>query len=211
MSIGALAAGLIPHLVQAQELSFSGTITATSDYVFRSVTFSDNRPALQPYLELGYGNAYAGLFISNVDFGDGDPNDIEVDYVLGYRDETASGLSYDISYARFTFDNANSAGEVTLLLGYPISDQFGLTSAFAYDPDARTLASEAGLTYAVNDKITLSGVYGYEELLSHNYWDFGINYAATDSVSIDLRYFDTDDDDAFGALAVTYAFDLLGG
>lgn len=67
------APALLPAAAHAQDLTLYGGATVTSDYVFRSVTFSDNQPTLQPYVELSYGGFYAGVWASNVDFGPAPP------------------------------------------------------------------------------------------------------------------------------------------
>lgn len=202
----ALIAGVVAASgARAQDLTVYGGITATTNYVFRSVTFSDDQPAIQPYIEAEINGFYAGIWASNADFGPGTTDDFEVDYYLGYRGETPGGFSYDINYARFTFDDTgNCCGELNLNLGLSVTDTIGLSTAFAYDPDAETLASGLGASYAITDALSISGTFGHDEVFSHNYWDVGVNYGLNEKAALDVRYFDTSSGDSIVALALSY-------
>lgn len=208
-----LVAGLLlSGAAQAQEVTVYGGVTASTNYVFRSVTFSDDKPALQPYIEAEINGFYAGIWASNVDFGPGTADNFEVDYYLGYRGETAAGFRYDVNYARFTFDDAGDCcGEFNVNLTLPVGERFEASTIFAYDPDAKTLASALGGSAALSDSLSLSGAYGYDELLSHNYWDLGLNYGLNDTTSLDFRYFDTSDGDSIFAFTVSFDTTLFGG
>lgn len=205
----ALALLMPAHGALAQDLTLSGSVTAATRYVFRAVSFTGDRPALQPYLELNYKGFYLGTWTSNVNFGPGDPVDREIDFYAGYRGEVPGGLSYHVNYARYTYDDLHDNGEFNLNLDYALGEKFGLAADFAYDPAAKTLAAGIGVSYAVTDKLTLSGDFGHEELLSHLYWDLGATYSFNDNFLADLRYFDTDDAEPFVAAYVTYSFTLL--
>lgn len=203
LAVGATAA-------RAQDVTVYGGVTVTSNYVFRGVTFSDDGPAVQPYVEVEVNGFYAGLWGSNVDFGPGGTDNFEVDYYIGYRGETQGGFSYDLNYDRFTFDDTGDCcGEFNVVLGYPVGDKVGLSAVFAYDPEAETLASAVGASYAINDAVSVSGSYGYDEALSHNYWDLGVNYAVNDTTSLDLRYYETTDTDALLVAGVSFDFTLF--
>lgn len=209
-----LAAGVAvlsaPAVAHAEDINIYGGVTLTSNYVFRGVTFSDDGPAVQPYLEAEWNGFYAGVWGSNVDFGPGTTDDFEVDYYLGYRGETSGGFSYDINYALFTFDDTGECcGEFNLVLGVPVTDKVNLSAVFAYDPEAGALASGLGAAYAFNDTWSVSGTFGRDELLSHNYWDAGVSYALNDTTSIDLRYHDTSSTEALLVAAVSFDFTLL--
>lgn len=205
-----LAAGAGVGAGAAEGVTVTGGVTLTTDYVFRGVSFSAHGPAVQPYIEAELNGFYAGVWGSNVDFGPGGTDDFEVDYYLGYRGETAGGFSYDLNYARFTFDSTGDCcGEFNVVLGYPLGEKVGLSAVFAYDPVADTLASAAGASYAFNDSFSVSGSYGYDQALSHNYWDVGASYALNDTTSLDLRYFETDDTNALIVAGVSFDFNLF--
>lgn len=208
-TVVAVAIG-VPQLAAAQDFNVYGGVTATTNYVFRGVTFSDDGPALQPYLEAEYKGFYAGIWASNVDFGPDGTDDYEVDYYIGYRGETSGGFSYDLNYARFTFDDSGDCcGEFNVVLGVPVGEKTEVSAVFAYDPDATTLASALGASYAINDAWSVSGSFGHDEALAHNYWDAGVGYAINDTTALDLRYHDTSDGDSLFVASVSFDFTLL--
>lgn len=208
-AVAAVAIG-VPHMAAAQDFNVYGGVTATTNYVFRGVTFSDDGPALQPYLEAEYKGFYAGIWASNVDFGPDGTDDYEVDYYIGYRGETSGGFSYDVNYARFTFDDTGDCcGEFNVVLGLPVGEKTEVSAVFAYDPDANALASALGASYAINDLWSVSASFGHDELLAHNYWDAGVGYTINDTTSLDLRYHDTSDGDSLFVASVSFDFTLL--
>ncbi len=69
----------------AQGYTFSWGGTVTSNYISRGVTQTQNRPAFQPWVEVESNGFYGGLWASNVRFGGGDSDRVEVDIYGGYR------------------------------------------------------------------------------------------------------------------------------
>jgi uncharacterized protein (TIGR02001 family) len=71
----------------ASEVALSGSALLTTDYVYRGITNSAEKPAVQPEFDLTYKTFYAGIWGSNVNFGSG-PNgqnlaSLEIDYWVG--------------------------------------------------------------------------------------------------------------------------------
>lgn len=65
-------------------LTFSGSAALTSDYRFRGITQTSNDPAVQAGFTLAHSSGfYAGVWGSNVNFGDGGPH-LELDPSIGY-------------------------------------------------------------------------------------------------------------------------------
>lgn len=119
-------------------------------------------------------------------------------------------MSYDVSYARFVFDDTGDCcGEFYLNLGFPVTDLASVALDFAYDPEAEALASAVGGSFSVTDAVAVSGLYGYDELLGHNYWDAGVSYALNNSTSLDLRYYDTSSTDEIFVLSLSYDFEIF--
>ncbi len=87
--------------------NFSNTLTLTSDYVFRGVSFTSEDPAIQGSFDWGYNTWYAGVWASNIEL----PNSsVELDYYIGYADSTAGGLDYDFMLIYFNFPSAEDSG-----------------------------------------------------------------------------------------------------
>ena len=53
---------------EGRKFTYSFNIGATSDYVFRGISQSDNDPAIQGGIDFGCGILYAGAWASLVDF-----------------------------------------------------------------------------------------------------------------------------------------------
>ena len=59
--------------VADDKLTWSATITGTSEYVFRGISQTDEDPTIQGSIGVGYGMFYAGVWASGLDFGDPRP------------------------------------------------------------------------------------------------------------------------------------------
>ena len=167
---------------------------------------SENASTLNAYIELEKSGFYAGLFgeIAN------DSAANQVDLYLGYRAETAGGLSYDVGYSRYfqPNDGGDCCGDLTLELGVPFGDKFKGTFEAAYDPEATLGNAIIGLEFYATDAITLSanyGTYQVEDAGSEQKWDAGVAYALSDEAAVDLRYYDgTDYADGYVGLSLTW-------
>lgn len=146
------------------------------------------------YLELEKSHFYAGVSGELAM----DPLLNEVDLYLGYRSETASGLTYDVGYTLYYYpnDGGNCCGEMTLSLGKPFGDKLNVTFDAAYDPQSTLGNAYVGLEFYANDKITLSANYGSYQVDgadSEQEWDVGIGYALSEEASAEVRYYDGTD------------------
>ena len=161
---------------------------------------------LSGYVELESRGFYAGLWGEVAD----DDTLNEVDVYLGYRNELASGLSYDFGYTRYIYpnDGGDCCGELTASLGVPIGDKLTTTLDLAYDPDARLGNAYIEVAYQATDQFGLSsnyGVYEVADAASEQEWDFGVTYSLTDEAAVDLRYFDGSEYvDSYVGLSLTY-------
>jgi uncharacterized protein (TIGR02001 family) len=110
----ALALGMVstPALAQLDlggGFSLTGTATATTDYVFRNISQTRSRPAVQASLELSQEiGLYAGVFASNVAFPGTNARQ-EVDLLAGYR-RTVAGLTFDIGAIGYTYPGYDRQG-----------------------------------------------------------------------------------------------------
>ena len=86
----------------------SGTVTAVSDYDFRGISLSATDPALQGSVDYAFDNGlYAGIWGSNVDFGDCCDEDIEIDYYLGYGGGSEDGFQWGLYGVYYTYPGTN--------------------------------------------------------------------------------------------------------
>ena len=105
MSTAALAAD-----DDANKFGYSISITGTSDYMFRGISFSNQDPAFQPFIEFTYGNPkltwYLDFWGSNI----AEPyGPFEVDVYAGVRPVTGP-VSWDLGVLNYTYPENNIVG-----------------------------------------------------------------------------------------------------
>ncbi len=88
--------------IEALGLTLTATPAAQSDYLFRGISQTRNRPALQLTLDLEHSSGfYIGAFASNVAFLGTDARQ-EIDALAGYRFELAT-VKFDIGGIYYTY------------------------------------------------------------------------------------------------------------
>ncbi|MBD3808147.1 MAG: hypothetical protein IE880_05460, partial [Epsilonproteobacteria bacterium] len=58
-----------PAVEETFNFTYSANMAFTSNYVWRGLTQTDNSPAIQGGIDIGYKGFYAGVWGSNVEFG----------------------------------------------------------------------------------------------------------------------------------------------
>jgi len=201
--IGALS---FAAAAQAEDkpVSVAFNIGATTDYVFRGISQTDEKAAIQGGADLTIAKiGYAGVWASNVDFNNG--TDIEYDLYGGIK-PTVGAVTFDLGFVRYGYTNQPSgpdedylewklgasvpAGPATVgVVAYYSNDFFGETGPATY--------YELNASGAIpNSKFSLSGAIGRQVVkgpLDYTTWNAGVGYALTDHVGLDLRYWDTDE------------------
>lgn len=186
---------------QAQDSphAFSGKLGLYSEYEYRGISQTSEKPALQ--LNLDYAHAsgfYVGTFVSNIkwledaaDAGGFDTNaNIEWDIYAGYRREIAADLTLDVGYLRYEYPRSGAFdpkpntdelyagltyGPFNVKYSHAVSDTFGV-------PDSEnSYFIEANVAYPIVDNVTLTGHVGHQEYknndqLSYNVWKVGAVY-----------------------------------
>ena len=144
-----LGAGLLlcPQEANAAPLSFEAVLV--SDYRYRGVSLSDDRPALQASLTWEHDSGvYANLWGSTIK-EDGEPLKAEVDLTAGFAAELPLGVILDVSatYYAYPGDRDFNYFEGTAIIERP----FGPVTAHAglsYAPRQGALADDDGRKHA---------------------------------------------------------------
>ncbi|MEM9622904.1 MAG: TorF family putative porin [Pseudomonadota bacterium] len=169
--------------VAASAVEMSGSATIATDYIFRGVSQTSEKGAVQAGIDVAWDSGvYAGIWGSNVDFGS--EVTTEMDFFVGYGFDVAEGVSLDLSYIYFNYAGNESAlnySEYVASLG--VSD-FSFT--LVYSPD-----------YFGSDESTLVYAVGYSTSLSDN-WSIDLHVGYTDS---DTDALGTDEDSYLDYLA----------
>ena len=186
----------------AQDVSFN--LTATSDYVWRGVSQSDEDFAIQGGADFESGIFYAGTWASTVDFGD--DTDAEWDIYLGVA-PSAGGFDWDFGVTHYMYmgdadgsdyDFTEASAAVSRAIG---AVTYGLKVAYSPDffgaeDDATYL--EANFELEPAPQWSVSGAVGQQWVDSgadYLGWNLGVGYAFNDVFGLDLRYHDTNEHD----------------
>jgi uncharacterized protein (TIGR02001 family) len=213
---GALKAGILgtalivglaaPGYAAEKKLTLSGSATFVTDYMFRSVSNTDQDPAAQPEFDLTYGMWWAYIWGSNTAFGRS--GHIEIDYGAGISPKwgnwtfTVGGLEYtypssdpELDYFELKTGASWTSGAWTLAVNnYWSPDNFQVFG--------NSDAIEGTVAYAWTKKLwnfftpSISGTFGHQsyEEVAHDYfyWNAGLTFAFLEHWSLDARYYDTD-------------------
>jgi uncharacterized protein (TIGR02001 family) len=200
----ALAAGLATA-AQADDtkLTFTGSATITTDYMFRSITNSNQEPAVQPEFDLTYGMFWAYIWGSNTQFGE----NIEIDYGAGISPKWKN-ITFTIGGLEYTYPGASDIDYFELKTGATwASGAWSLGVNNYWSPDnfqvfGNSDAIDVTVGYAFSKKLfnffspSISGQVGfqsYEEVASdYTYWNAGLTLGFLNHWSADIRYYDTD-------------------
>ena len=210
LRLAALVSGLAIAAIAAPALSqdVSANAALTSDYVFRGVSQTDEGPAIQGGVDLTHGLFYAGAWASNVDFFDS--TDAEIDLYAGFK-PTLGAATLDLGVIYYGYVNEPSGADYAnwefKAAGSIPAGKGSLGGAVYYSPDGFGAAEES-VYYEVNgafpltEKVTLGGALGrqtYDGPGDYTTWNLGGAYALTGSLSLDVRYHDTNEH-GFGSL-----------
>jgi uncharacterized protein (TIGR02001 family) len=175
VAVGAAVLGL-SSVAQAE---LSANIGATSNYVWRGVTQTDDQAAISGGLDYGHESGfYVGTWASNVDFGD--DATAEVDLYGGFSG-SAGDFGYDVGVFYYMYPGENyDFAELGASLSYgPVTGGINYNIWSDTDDDA-----------ASNDLFIEGDIYYYLSA--------GFEVAPTWTVGGTIGYFDFDDDGVLG-------------
>ena len=198
---------------EAAESPFSWSVAATSDYVFRGVSQTDESPALQASFTysapMGF---YVGAWAANVDFGDGGP-DVELDTYIGYNTDLGDEfVNLDVSLLRYNYlgGNGSDLSYNELLTKVTFAEAISVTAGYTNDVFA---SGEDGWYFAVGGSLDLGNDYSlsasvaqnlFDSSVARDYTDYGVSLGKSwGDFSASLGYVGTNRDGTanFGELA----------
>lgn len=180
-----------PTIALADDIAFSFGSDVTSNYLSKGFTQTDDKAALQVWVEASFGLGYVGFFASNTSFGG--VKDIEYDLSFGVR-PTLGDVDLDIGYAQYFYrDDKTDYGEFYIKGTYDISDRsyvgFKYYREVFFDYD--TFYVEGGFS-DLGWGLALSGGIGSDfgtRGLPKDavYADIGLSKELSDNAAFDLR------------------------
>lgn len=221
----AIAATAAPAAAEDREFEWSATFGGTTDYVFRGISFTNERPAIQGSIDMSYGIFYAGAWASNIDGLGYSP--WELDLYAGITPSFAT-IDWDFGIVGYLYPSAETSAakgggdfeyvELKAAASKEIVSNLTAGVTFWYTPDqldnnggyAETYSIEGTLSYALPQmgvfSPSISGMVGYSSDESgtqsafgvddYVYWNAGVS-VDVEKFSMDLRYWDTDIDAGF--------------
>lgn len=166
----------------------SMTATIATQYIWRGQSQTDGAGAVQASLDFAHESGfYVGTWGSNVHSDDFEGASVEIDYYAGYGGAITDDISYDLSWATYTFPKGfDSVREVLASV-----DLYGFTlgAKYAYDPDSE-LYTYIGYGFDLPYDIGLALHYGVTD--------------TKDALSDDTS------DEKYADWAVTVSKDMLG-
>jgi uncharacterized protein (TIGR02001 family) len=185
--------------------SFTGKVALYSEYEYRGISQTSEKPALQLNLDYAHQSGlYVGTFLSNIKWlKDSNPStraNLEWDIYGGYKFEVVKDVTLDVGYLRYEYPRSSeftpkpntdevyvgaSFGPATLKYSYSINDTFGVPNSKGSD------YLELAVNYPIPklEKLTLNGVVGHQAYKHNNFlsytvwklgatWDFGGGFTA---------------------------------
>jgi uncharacterized protein (TIGR02001 family) len=198
----ALMAAVGPALAEDAGPRFSFSLTGASDYIFRGVSQTDEKPAAFVAGRIDWKGFYAAIGAENVEFNNG--TDAEYDLLAGWAGAIGGGFNLDVGLLRYGYVNAPSGVDLdTLEFKLGVSHAVGPATLgaavfytndyFAADKKAWYTEINASVPFAA--KWQLGGAVGHQAIdnsdADYSTWNLGVSYAATKHVTLDLRYHDT--------------------
>ncbi|MEO7741767.1 MAG: TorF family putative porin [Usitatibacter sp.] len=189
------AATMVPGLVMAQAPapaasesphSFTGKAALYSEYEYRGISQTSEKPALQLNLDYAHSSGfYLGTFLTNIKWlkdaasvgGFSTSANLEWDIYGGYKKEIAKDLTLDVGYLRYEYPSSGAFnpkpntdeiyagltyGIFNVKYSYATGDTFGVANSKGSD------FLEANIAYPVTEKITLTGHVGHQKYKNNN-------------------------------------------
>lgn len=204
-----MAGSALPALAQDETgvpegaFDVSGSLSVTSDYMFRGISLSGNDPAVQASVEVEHRSGlYAGIWSSSIAKYAG--TNVETDIYAGWRGE-AAGLELDLGAQAYLYPGGKGGNYVELIgtagktLG-PVQAEAGV----AYSPSQKNIGRQDNLyvfgtlsSGIPGTPLTLTVDGGYENgsLAGPNgrKWDWGLTLDyVRGPFSVSVSYKDSD-------------------
>jgi uncharacterized protein (TIGR02001 family) len=173
--------------------SFTGKVALYSEYEYRGISQTSEKPALQ--LNLDYAHAsgfYVGTFVSNIKWlkdaaevsGFSSNANIEWDIYGGYK-RAFGDVTLDVGYLRYEYPSSSefnpkpntdevyigaSYGPATLKYSYSINDTFGVANSKGSD----YLELAVNYPLPMLEKLTINGVVGHQKYKNNAFFDYTV-------------------------------------
>jgi uncharacterized protein (TIGR02001 family) len=155
---------------EGRKFTYSFNIGATSDYVFRGISQTDNDPTIQGGIDLGYGILYAGWWASGLDFEAG-LNDakVEMDWYGGIR-PTWGKATFDLGVIYYTYPGS---GPILPLVTYPDLNYVELKAGVSGEV-VKNLTAGATIYWSPDYFAETGSVWTFEGVAAYTFHQVGV-------------------------------------
>ena len=182
----------------------SGSVTGTTDYIWRGYSKSDGKPVVQANIDYDFRSGiYLGAFASTVNFSDHrfeNRSTVEFRPYLGFAYKLSEDWRFNTAWTRYIYDGKIFGQTVDYNEFYFYShfrDLLTLNLNFSensYQQKHMSFNSEITGRYPITDSIEISSTVGYnkqKKVLQYDYlyWTSGLTVHFSRNIGVDVRYF----------------------
>jgi hypothetical protein len=207
LGLGASLA-LLPVAASAEGVNLSGGVAVATSYDLTTDSNTEAEYPLSFYMQAEKNGFYGQLWFGSLPSGF-DPDQFEIDVIIGWGTEFSNGLGLDLSYAAYFLDDSGyDTAELIAALSYGLTDSLSGSFEVGYDVENDETYAEVGLDYALTDSWSLQALIGTETAGDSTYYELGATYAITDEVAFNILYEDDDTTGNDGLLTFTLSYDF---
>lgn len=163
-----------------------------SNYIDQGVTKTDHGPAVQGWVEPGFGILYGSLWASNVSLGG--VADAEIVLGAGIRPEVGP-VEFDLGYRYVFYLNGvdDPEHELRAAAEWEILEWLALEPEFEWEPLSGDWSAEGEVTVSLPRGFAVFGGAGYagtadDDEVSYLYYKAGLSWSYRDRVTLALEY-----------------------
>lgn len=186
-----LAALAVPGIAMAEEASpFSGNVSLTTDYLYRGLTQTNHRGAIQGGFDYADASGfYIGTWGSNISWIAGTGTSLELDTYAGYTASFGDDFNYNIGGLRYNYsgeyaDPSPNTNEIYASLGWKsVSAKYSraMTNLFGFAESSGAGYLELNASYTLEGPaVDLSAHYGKQTIPNNTaseYSDYNVKAA----------------------------------
>jgi uncharacterized protein (TIGR02001 family) len=180
---------------QTAENAFSGKVALFSEYEYRGISQTSEKPAVQLNLDYAHKSGfYVGTFVSNINWlkdtananGFNSNAKIEWDIYGGFKFDVAKDVTLDVGYLHYEYPSSGAFtpkpntdevyvgatyGPATLKYSYSTNDTFGVQNSKGSD------YIELAVNYAlpVMPKLTVNALVGHQKYKNNGFLDYTVS------------------------------------
>ncbi|MEP7184705.1 MAG: TorF family putative porin [Rhodanobacter sp.] len=210
-----IVSGAVPAIAdEAPASSWAGSVAVVNDYLFRGLSQTNRKPAVQPGIEYDHVSGwYAGAWASNISWlsdtsRSGAPlsSSLEVDFYTGFRGSLATDWSYDIGLYEYYYPGTYPAGftrpyttEGYVSLGWKglsLKYSHSFTNLFGFPDSKNSDYVDLSWNYEFSPSWTVNTHVGHQDVantpgFAYDDWKVGVSKSFKGGYTASLGYYDT--------------------